>query len=249
MFAVVLNKTNKTMASSSSSSSSSGGGGGVGGAAAAAAAVDDLEDPDLKIILLGDSAVGKSKLVERYLCDEYNPRQLSTYALTLFRKEVMLDAEGEGGEGEEGNSNNKSSSSSKGTKTKTTVDFWDTAGQESFNRMHPSYYYRAHCCILLFDVTRKITYQHLTDWYKELREYCDNIPVVLVANKIDVDYNVTRKEFKFASKHNLPFFFVSAADGTNVVKVRCGVVWCVCVCVCGYVRTLHVQGRRTRSSL
>ena len=42
---------------------------------------------------------------------------------------------------------------------------------------------------------------------------------MLVANKIDVDYNVTRKEFKFAAKHNLPFFFVSAADGTNVVKV------------------------------
>ena len=40
-----------------------------------------------------------------------------------------------------------------------------------------------------------------------------------MANKIDVDYNVTRKEFKFAAKHNLPFFFVSAADGTNVVKV------------------------------
>jgi Rab-like protein 2 len=59
----------------------------------------------------------------------------------------------------------------------------------------------------------------LADWYKELREYCDGIPCVLVANKIDVDYNVTRKEFKFASKHNLPFFFVSAADGTNVVKV------------------------------
>lgn len=71
------------------------------------------------------------------------------------------------------------------------LDFWDTAGQESFNRMHPSYYYRAHCCILgkgiampatwrdtigtdslyvaVFDVTRKITYQHLTDWYSELR--------------------------------------------------------------------------------
>ena len=99
------------------------------------------------------------------------------------------------------------------------IDFWDTAGQEAFNRMHPSYYYRAHCCIMMFDVTRKITYQHLADWYKELREYCEDIPVVLVANKIDVDYNVTRKEFKFASKHNLPFFFVSAADGTNVVKV------------------------------
>ena len=99
------------------------------------------------------------------------------------------------------------------------LDFWDTAGQETFNRMHPSYYYRAHCCILVFDVTRKITYQHLADWYRELREFCEGIPCVLVANKIDVDYNVTRKEFKFASKHNLPFFFVSAADGTNVVKV------------------------------
>lgn len=165
--------------------------------------VDPETDADLKIILLGDSAVGKSKLIERYLMDEYNPRQLSTYALTLFRKEVQL--EDEGGSGVLGK--------------KMVVDFWDTAGQESFNRMHPSYYYRAHCCLLLFDVTRKMTYQHLADWYKELREYCENIPVVLVANKIDVDYNVTRKEFKFAAKHDLPFFFVSAADGTNVVKV------------------------------
>lgn len=70
------------------------------------------------------------------------------------------------------------------------LDFWDTAGQESFNRMHPSYYYRAHCCILVFDVTRKVTYSNLTEWYRELREYCPKIPCVLVANKIDVDYNV-----------------------------------------------------------
>mmetsp|Transcript_7334 Transcript_7334/g.10903 ORF Transcript_7334/g.10903 Transcript_7334/m.10903 type:complete len:211 (+) Transcript_7334:165-797(+) len=158
---------------------------------------DSLPDPDFKIILLGDSAVGKSKLVERYLMDDYNPRQLSTYALTLYRKEISIGDD----------------------KSISTVDFWDTAGQETFNRMHPSYYYRAHCCILVFDVTRKITYQHLSDWYKELREYCPSIPCVLVANKIDVDYNVTRKNFKFAAKNNLPFFFVSAADGTNVVKV------------------------------
>jgi GTPase SAR1 family protein len=44
--------------------------------------------------------------------------------------------------------------------------------------------------VLVFDVTRKVTYQHLSDWYKELREHCENIPCVLVANKIDVDYNV-----------------------------------------------------------
>lgn len=141
---------------------------------------DELPDPDLKVILLGDSAVGKSKLVERFLMDEYNPRQLSTYALTLFRKEVQIDNEDEEGK-----------SSSDSMKETVTVDFWDTAGQESFNRMHPSYYYNAHCCILVFDVTRKVTYQHLADWYKELRDYCDNIPCVLIANKIDVDYNVS----------------------------------------------------------
>ena len=156
---------------------------------------NDLSPADVKIILLGDSAVGKTKLVERFLMDEYNPQQLSTYALTMFRKN--LDIEG------------------KNVK----VDIWDTAGQERFNKMHPAYYHRAHACILCFDVTRKATYQHLGAWYDEMRDACENIPCILVANKIDIDYQVTKKNFKFASSKNIPFYFVSAADGTNVVKV------------------------------
>ncbi len=48
--------------------------------------VDTLSDPDLKIILLGDSAVGKSKLIERYLMDEYNPRQVRTYTTSMSRR-------------------------------------------------------------------------------------------------------------------------------------------------------------------
>ena len=93
----------------------------------------DLPECDVKVILLGDSAVGKSKLVERFLMDDYNPRQLSTYALTLFRKNCEIE----------------------GIDKAVKVDFWDTAGQERFNKMHPSYYYKAHVCILVFDVTRK----------------------------------------------------------------------------------------------
>ena len=72
------------------------------------------------------------------------------------------------------------------------TDFWDTAGQERFSSMHPSYYYRAHACVLVFDVTRKATYKNLSEWYGELRQYCEGIPCLLVANKIDVDYNVRR---------------------------------------------------------
>ncbi|EQC42076.1 rab family, other [Saprolegnia diclina VS20] len=157
---------------------------------------DGLGDADLKIILLGDSAVGKSKLVERFMMNEYQPRQLSTFALTLFRKEFPMDD---------------------GSTAK--IDIWDTAGQERFSSMHPSYYFGASACILVFDVTRKTTYQHLADWYKELREYCENVPCFLAANKIDVDLEVTNKKFKFAETHNLGFHFVSAADGTNVVKI------------------------------
>jgi len=149
----------------------------------------------VKVICLGDSAVGKSKLVERFLMDGYKPQQLSTYALTLFHYPTTV--------------NDKA----------VNVEFWDTAGQERFSSLHPSYYHSAHACILAFDVTRKTTYKNLANWYKELRDYRPDIPCILVANKIDVDYSVTKKNFNFSKKHHLPFYFVSASDGTNVVKV------------------------------
>uniref|UniRef100_A0A8B9EHP1 Rab-like 2A n=1 Tax=Anser cygnoides TaxID=8845 RepID=A0A8B9EHP1_ANSCY len=99
------------------------------------------------------------------------------------------------------------------------VDFWDTAGQERFQSMHASYYHKAHACIMVFDVQRKVTYKNLSSWYKELREFRPEIPCVVVANKIDADMKVTQKNFNFARKFSLPFYFVSAADGTNVVKL------------------------------
>jgi len=156
-------------------------------------ALDAEGEHALKIILLGDSAVGKSKLIERFLMNDYQPRQLSTYALTLFRYDADINGE------------------------KIAVDFWDTAGQERFNSMHPAYYHMAHACVMCFDVTRKQTYKNLPTWYKELREYRAGIPVVCIANKIDVDSKVTQKEFAFPKKHNMEFLYCSASDGTNVV--------------------------------
>ena len=51
----------------------------------------------------------------------------------------------------------------------TAADIWDTAGQESFNELHPTYYFGAHVCIMVFDVTRKVTYTNLRNWYAEMR--------------------------------------------------------------------------------
>ncbi|KAL8222649.1 UNVERIFIED_CONTAM: Rab-like protein 2A [Gekko kuhli] len=174
-------------------------GGGGGGGGDAGAELPDQEKYDaaenVKIICLGDSAVGKSKLMERFLLDGFQPQQLSTFALTLYKYTATVDGK------------------------KVLVDFWDTAGQERFHSMHASYYHKAHACIMVFDIQRKITYKNLSNWYKELREFRPEIPCIVVANKIDADMKMTQKSFSFARKLNLPFYFVSAADGTNVVKV------------------------------
>ena len=156
----------------------------------------EAERNPTKLILLGDSAVGKSKLVERFLMQKYVPIQMSTYALTLFKYDIET-ADGKAVD----------------------VDFWDTAGQERFATMHPAYYHQAHCCILVFDVTRKPTYKNLEKWMSELRQFREHIPVIVACNKIDTDPEVTSKSFAFASKHDLPLHYVSASDGTNVVAL------------------------------
>lgn len=151
---------------------------------------------NLKIIIIGDSAVGKSKMVERFLESKYTSNRLSTHGCAIYEKTHKL-ADG----------------------TSTEITIWDTAGQEKFKNLHPSYYFQADACIMVFDVTRKQTYVGLKHWYLELQEQCGDIPVIVAANKCDINYMVTKKRFKFPSENNLPFFFVSSADGTNIVRV------------------------------
>lgn len=85
--------------------------------------------------------------------------------------------------------------------------------------MHPSYYYGAHAAILVFDASRKVTYTNLKDWYKEMRSHCPKIPCIVIANKIDIDERATQRKYKFVEDLGVPFNFVSAADGTNVVAI------------------------------
>ena len=88
-----------------------------------------------------------------------------------------------------------------------------------FNKLHPSYYYGAHACILVFDATRKITYDNLKVWYNEMRNHCPHIPAIFIANKIDLDPRTTKRPYKYIEDLKVPFNFVSAADGTNVVQI------------------------------
>ena len=124
---------------------------------------EEEQSADVKIIVIGDAAVGKSKFISRFLEDEYNSFRSSTKALDLYRKEMEVDGE------------------------KVTVDIWDTAGQEKYESLHASYYFQADACIMIFDITRKATYTNLKKWNAEVKKYCENIPIVLVANKVDMN--------------------------------------------------------------
>ncbi|KAJ2995977.1 Rab-like protein 2A [Globomyces sp. JEL0801] len=145
--------------------------------------------------------------MERFLLDDYIAHQQSTYALTLYRHIYKRSMQ-----------------------QQVHIDFWDTAGQERFQSMHASYYHGAHCCILVFDVTRKITYKNLDLWYDELVNHRGiQMPIIVVANKIDMDPSRATKQFAFIEKkraergdgneESLPFYFVSASDGSNVVTI------------------------------
>lgn len=99
------------------------------------------------------------------------------------------------------------------------IDIWDTAGQEAFDNIHPTYYFEANAALLVFDTTRKITYKNCMKWYNEFRGQCPSTPCVLVGNKIDIDKRCIERKYNLAEKLKCPFYLVSAADGTNVVRI------------------------------
>ena len=70
---------------------------------------------------------------------------------------------------------------------------------------------------MVFDASRKVTYQNLKGWYNEFRHHCQHVPCIVIANKIDIDERATQRKYKFVEDLGVPLNFVSAADGTNVV--------------------------------
>jgi len=81
---------------------------------------------------------------------------------------------------------------------------WDTAGQEKLGGLRDGYYINGQCAIIMFDVTSRVTYQSVPNWHKDLVRVCDNIPIVLCGNKVDVKVRrlcSMKKEGKKRSSH------------------------------------------------
>lgn len=157
-------------------------------------------DPDLllKIVLIGESGVGKTNLLSRFSRDQFNPNSKSTIGVEFATKTFNVE--------------------DKNVK----VQIWDTAGQERYKAITSAYYRGAVGAMLLYDITSSLTFSSLERWLKELRENSDpNIIVMLVGNKSDLtEYRSISREdgMNFAKGQNLLFIETSAKTSENVNK-------------------------------
>lgn len=157
---------------------------------------NDIYDYLFKVVLIGDSGVGKSNLLTRFTRNEFNLRTLTTIGVEFATRNLHI--------------------CSKTIK----AQIWDTAGQERYRAIVNAYYRGAVGALLVFDITKHNTYDDVERWLKELREFGEsNMEIMLVGNKTDLRHlrAVPTEEAKdFAERHSLSFIETSALDSTNV---------------------------------
>ena len=155
----------------------------------------------LKVIILGDSGVGKTSLMNQYVNKKFSNQYKATIGADFVTKEVMVDDR------------------------IVTMQIWDTAGQERFQSLGVAFYRGADCCVLVFDVNVAKTFENLDSWRDEFLIQAaphdpENFPFVVIGNKIDLDnqrvISTKRLQAWCAAKGNIPSFETSAKEAINV---------------------------------
>ena len=152
-------------------------------------------DPDFvhKLVFLGDSGVGKTSLVQRYVYDSLAPDIGRTIGAMLHVKSVDFE----------------------GAKHKLVV--WDLGGQVAFAALREQYCSRASGAFFVFDRTRLETLEHIDDWLDSLYTAAGKIPVVAVENKIDLETAITKEQIReMIEARGLSWIQTSATENLNV---------------------------------
>ncbi|KAG5179925.1 GTP-binding nuclear protein Ran [Tribonema minus] len=153
------------------------------------------EMPEFKLILVGDGGVGKTTFVKRHLTGEFEKKYVATLGVEV-RPLVFHTNRGP-----------------------IKFNVWDTAGQEKFGGLRDGYYIQGQCAIIMFDVTSRITYKNVPYWHRDLTRVCENIPIVLTGNKVEIkDRKVKAKQITFHRKKNLQYYDISAKSNYNFEK-------------------------------
>jgi small GTP-binding protein len=163
------------------------------------AATGSYRDYDMifKLMLIGESGVGKSAILSQYADSQFTPSYISTIGVDFKIRSVTFG------------------------KKIIKLQIWDTAGQERFRSITNAYYKGCHGVVLVFDVTDVNSFLRVKYWLNEVRTYgSEGVPVVLVGNKTDLKRAVTVEEAKeLADKHKMQYIEVSAKNNANVDKV------------------------------
>jgi Ras-related protein Rab-2A len=157
-----------------------------------------------KYIIIGDTGVGKSCLLLQFTDKRFQPVHDLTIGVEFGARMISL-----GGE-------------TAASPTQIKLQIWDTAGQESFRSITRSYYRGAAGALLVYDLTRRDTFNHLSRWLEEARQHShSNMVIMLIGNKSDLDARraVSTEEGRdFAERNGLIFMETSAKTSTNVEK-------------------------------
>ena len=150
-----------------------------------------------KILLLGDSMVGKTCFLLKYTDKSFQEIHMSTIGLDYRLKTLTL----------------------KNRKT-VKLQIWDTAGQDRFRSITKNYYKKANGIILIYDVTNKKSYKNISVWINQIKEEADpNVVIYLAGNKIDMEEErkiKTEEGEKLAEEYNFPFKETSAKEDINI---------------------------------
>ncbi|KAL1842702.1 hypothetical protein VTJ49DRAFT_4481 [Mycothermus thermophilus] len=156
----------------------------------------------LKVIILGDSGVGKTSLMNQYVNKKFSASYKATIGADFLTREVLVDDR------------------------QVTMQLWDTAGQERFQSLGVAFYRGADCCVLVFDVNNAKSFDALDSWRDEFLIQAsprdpDNFPFVVLGNKIDVEESKrvisTKRAMTYCqSKGGIPYFETSAKEAINV---------------------------------
>jgi GTP-binding nuclear protein Ran len=151
--------------------------------------------PQFKLVLVGDGGTGKTTFVKRHLSGEFEKKYIATVGVEVH---PLLFHTNYG---------------------PIVYNVWDTAGQEKFGGLRDGYYVQGQCGIIMFDVTSRITYKNVPNWHRDLTRVCDNIPIVLCGNKVDIkERKVKAKSITFHRKKNLQYYDISAKSNYNFEK-------------------------------
>ncbi|KAL0974206.1 hypothetical protein UPYG_G00217080 [Umbra pygmaea] len=148
-----------------------------------------------KLVLVGDGGTGKTTFVKRHLTGEFEKKYVATLGVEVHPLVFHTN------------------------RGAIKYNVWDTAGQEKFGGLRDGYYIQAQCAIIMFDVTSRVTYKNVPNWHRDLVRVCENIPIVLCGNKVDIkDRKVKAKSIVFHRKKNLQYYDISAKSNYNFEK-------------------------------